>query len=138
MLSKIFGRFSGFSIIVLRIALGLIFIGHGGQKLFGLWGGPGLSGFEASLQSMGLPYANILALLAASAEFFGGIMVLFGIYARWGALFILSVMAVAVYSVHWKNGFFLQNSGFEYNLALIAMSLSILFSGSGRWSIKND
>ncbi|MDO8608411.1 MAG: DoxX family protein [Phaeospirillum sp.] len=136
MLQKIFGRFSGYSIIVLRVALGVIFIAHGGQKLFGWWGGSGLNGFADSLGQGGMPYPMLMATLAASAEFFGGIMVLFGIFARWGALFILCVMLVAIATVHAKNGFFLHNRGYEYNLALIAMSLAILFAGSGKWSVK--
>ncbi|MDP2600779.1 MAG: DoxX family protein [Deltaproteobacteria bacterium] len=138
MLGKIFNRFGGYTIIVLRIALGAIFIAHGGQKLFGLWGGPSLSGFTQSMENLGLPFPGVMALVAGCAEFFGGLMVLLGFYARWGALFILGVMAVAVYTIHWKNGFFLQNQGYEYNLAIVAMCISILFASSGRWSIKHD
>lgn len=138
MLGKIFNRCGGYTIVIIRIALGWIFIAHGGQKLFGLWGGSGLGPFAQSLEGLGIPFPSIMALIAGSAEFFGGLMVLLGLYARWGALFIISVMAVAVYAIHWKNGLFLQNHGYEYNAAVIAMCLSILFAGSGRWSIKHD
>ena len=137
-MAKIFNRFGGYTIIVLRIALGCIFIAHGGQKLFGLWGGSGLGAFAQSLEGLGIPYPGIMAPIAGAAEFFGGLMVLLGLYARWGALFITGVMAVAVYTIHWKNGFFLSNQGYEYNLAIVAMCLSILFAGSGRWSIRHD
>ena len=81
MFQKIFGGFREWSLLPLRVALGWIFIAHGGQKLFGLWGGHGLQDFATMLGSMGLHPAMPLAILAASAEFFGGLMVLFGFYA---------------------------------------------------------
>ena len=136
MLDKIFGGLGGFSLLVIRIALGWIFIAHGGQKLFGLWGGSGLQGFAGMLSGMGLGHAMLLAFLSAGAEFFGGLMILLGVYARWGAFFVIGDMVVAVMTVHLQNGFFLQNKGYEYNVALIAMCLSILFAGSGKWSLK--
>ncbi len=138
MLGKIFNRCGGYTVIIIRLALGWIFIAHGGQKLFGLWGGQGLGGTAQFLQSLALPHPDIMALLAGSAEFLGGLMVLLGFYARWGTLFIIGVMAVAIRTIHFKNGFFIQNQGYEYNVAVIAMCLSILFAGSGRWSIKHD
>ncbi|MBI4124564.1 MAG: DoxX family protein [Deltaproteobacteria bacterium] len=138
MLQKIFSNFKDYSLIPVRLALGWIFIAHGGQKLFGLWGGPGLIGFAGSLESLGLKPAIFWALLAGCTEFFGGLMVLLGIFSRWGALFIIGVMVVAVATVHWKNGLFLSNQGYEYNVALIGLALAILYSGSGRFSIKRD
>ena len=136
MFQKFFGGFREWSLLPLRFALGWIFIAHGGQKLFGLWGGHGLQGFATMLESMGLHPAMPLAILAASAEFFGGLMVLFGFYARFGAFLITVNMAVAVATVHAPKGFFMQSGGYEYNVALIAICLCILFAGSGRWSIK--
>lgn len=138
MFGKIFNRFSSLSLLFVRIALGAVFIAHGGQKLFGLWGGPGLQGFAGSLAGLGLKPAIFWALLAAGGEFFGGIMVLLGLYARLGAFLITCVMAVAIYNVHWKNGFFLSNGGFEYTFALSGLSLCILFGGSGPYSLKKD
>lgn len=130
--------FSGFSLLPIRLALGWVFIGHGGQKLFGLWGGPGLHGFAGMLGSMGITPALPMALLSAGGEFFGGLLILLGLYARFGAVMILIDMVVAIATVHWRHGFFLQNQGYEYNVALIAMCLSILFAGSGKWSVKQD
>jgi len=138
MLKKIFGSWGGYTLLPVRLALGSIFIAHGGQKLFGLWGGPGIQGFGMYLDGLGLKPGFVFALLAGCAEFFGGLMVLLGIYARWGALFISVVMGVAVATVHWKNGFFLMNQGYEYNVALLGLALALVFGGSGKFSIKGD
>ena len=136
MLQKIFGGFRDYSLIPVRIALGWIFIGHGGQKLFGLWGGHGLQGFAGSLETLGLNPAMFWALLAACGEFLGALAILFGIYARWGALLIASVMTVAITTVHWQHGFFLSNHGYEYNVAILGLCFCILLGGSGKFSIK--
>ena len=138
MLKKIFGGWSGYAMLMIRLGLGIIFVAHGGQKLFGLWGGPGVHGFAMFLSQLGVQPAVPFAFLSAAAEFFGGAMVLLGIYARWGAFFLIGDMIVAVVTVHWSHGFFLMNQGYEYNVALIAMSLAILFNGSGKFSIKED
>lgn len=137
MLHKIFGHCGRYSLLPLRLAMGAIFIGHGAGKLFGIWGGPGLQGFAGSLGALGLHPPMVMAVLAALAEFLGGITILIGFFARWGAVAIIIVMAVAVYSVHWKNGFIGQG-GYEYNVAVIAMALTILFGGSGPHSVKGD
>lgn len=138
MLQKIFQNCKEYHLLPIRLALGWIFIAHGGQKLFGLWGGAGLQGMAGSLESMGMKPAMLWALLAAGGEFFGGLAVLLGIYARWGAFFIIIVMTVAIALVHGKRGFFMENHGFEYNVALLGLAFSILFAGSGRFSIKRD
>lgn len=138
MLQKIFVNFKSFSLLPVRLALGWIFIAHGGQKLFGLWGGMGLQGFAGSLEGLGLKPAVFWAILAGCAEFFGGLAVLLGLFARWGAFFIGIVMAVAVAKIHASHGFFMSNQGYEYNVAILGLCLCILFAGSGRWSIKPD
>ena len=138
MLKKFFGSYAGYAILVIRLALGVIFVAHGGQKLFGLWGGPGLQGFAGYLGSIGVQPALPLAFLSAAGEFFGGAAVLLGVLARWGAFILIVDMIVAVATVHWAHGFFIMNQGYEYNVALIGMSLAILFNGSGKCSFKQD
>lgn len=138
MLQKIFANFKDYSLIPVRLALGWIFIAHGGQKLFGLWGGQGLQGMAGSLESLGIKPAMLFAILAAGAEFFGGLAVLLGLFARWGAFFIGIVMLVAIAKVHAPNGFFMSNHGYEYNVAILGLALCILFTGPGRFSIKSD
>lgn len=138
MLQKIVAPFKEYYLLPVRIALGWIFIAHGGQKLFGLWGGQGLQGFSGYLETLGLKPGMLWALLAALSEFLGGIMVLLGFYARLGALLMTAVMVVAIATVHAPNGFFLSNQGYEYNVAILGLTLCILLNGSERFSMKQD
>jgi putative oxidoreductase len=129
------------ALLLLRVPLGVIFIAHGSQKLFGVFGGLGLTGtLKAFEVKLGIP--PILTLLAIIAEFGGGIGILCGILTRFSAAGIAGVMAVALYQVHWSHGFFLNAScvagrghGIEYTLALLGMALSLLFSGGGSWAV---
>src|SRR5688500_18071068 len=103
-------------LLVLRLVLGLTFLLHGAQKLFGAFGGPGIDGFTDSVGRLGLPGPALLwAYLAAGAEFFGGLAVLLGVLTEFGAAAIAFTMIVAIWKVHGKNGFFAGNQGYEYN-----------------------
>lgn len=127
--------------LLIRIPLGLIFLAHGSQKLFGLFGGSGLtSTFRIFEEKMGIP--PIFTLLAIIAEFGGGLGVLSGFLTRLSAAGIASVMAVAIYKVHWVNGFFMNSSclpgkghGIEFTLALFGMALYLVVAGGGKWCI---
>lgn len=119
----------------LRLALGLIFIAHGAQKVFGMWDGPGWAKFTAGAAPLGLTPGWAWMGAAALAELVGGLLVLLGLATRLGALLIASVMLVAMFGVHWSGGFFLQNRGIEYTVALFAMSLALLIAGGGRASV---
>lgn len=128
-------------LLIVRVFLGVIFVAHGAQKIFGLFGGPGLEGTIAYFRSaLGVPPA--LAALAAFTEFFGGLAVFVGLLTRPAALGLIAVMLVAVAKVHWRNGFFLNMSlqpgkahGFEFNWALIGMALALLVGGGGAKSL---
>ena len=127
--------------LMVRIPLGLIFMAHGSQKLLGLFGGPGLSGtFKTFEAKLGIP--PIFTLLAIIAEFGGGFGVLTGFLTRLSATGIAAVMAVAIYKIHWLNGFFLnmacapgRGHGIEYNLALLGMALYLVIAGGGQWCL---
>jgi putative oxidoreductase len=129
------------SLLFLRVPLGLVFMAHGSQKLFGLFGGQGVSAtMKVFEEKMGIP--PILTILAMIAEFGGGLGVLIGCLTRLSAFGIASVMVVAIYKVHLANGFFLNLSclpgrgqGIEYNIALLGMALSLVLAGGGRWSL---
>jgi len=129
------------SLLLLRLPLGVIFMAHGSQKLFGLFGGPGVSAtLKTFEEKMGIP--PILTILAMIAEFGGGLGVLTGCLTRLSAAGVASVMAVAIYKVHLVNGFFMnwycqpgRGHGIEYNVALLGMALSLVFTGGGRWSL---
>jgi putative oxidoreductase len=127
--------------LMLRIPLGIIFMAHGSQKLLGLFGGHGLTAtFKAFEDRMAIP--PIFTLLAIIAEFGGGFGVLTGFLTRLSAAGISAVMMVAIYKVHWANGLFLNMSctpgrghGFEFNLALLGMSLFLVLAGGGQWCL---
>lgn len=125
------------ALLMLRIPLGVIFIAHGSQKLLGAFGGHGLTAtFKMFEEKLCVP--PIFTLLAIIAEFGGGIGVLCGFLTRLSGFGIASTMVVAMYKVHWANGFFLngpRGDGIEYNLALLGMALSLVFTGGGAWSV---
>ncbi|HEY6529843.1 MAG TPA: DoxX family protein [Cellvibrionaceae bacterium] len=120
--------------LILRVPLGVIFSAHGAQKLFGWFGGYGLEGTGQFMASMGLNPGVVMAALAGSAEFFGGLALLLGLLTRPAAAVLAFTMLVAIASVHLSNGLFMANNGYEFALALLAMSLSLVVSGGGAFS----
>jgi len=137
LLTKLTTSQAGFSALALRIPVGITFIAHGAQKLFGAFGGYGLEGTGQFMASLGLEPGYTLAFLAGSAEFFGGIAILFGLLTRPAAAVLAFTMLIAIFSVHIGNGLFMANNGYEYALALLAVSVSLVFSGAGRLSIDS-
>lgn len=121
--------------LALRLAAGLIFAAHGAQKLFGWFGGHGLEGTGQFFGSIGLNPGHLMALLAGAVEFFGGLALIVGLLVRPAAAALAFAMLVAVFAVHWSEGFFLDKGGYEYALALLAVSVSLVFSGAGRASL---
>lgn len=115
------------SLLLVRVIVGVIFAAHGAQKMFGAFGGPGLAGVAEMMGPVG--YA------VAIGEFFGGLGLVFGFLARFSAASLIVIMIGAIAMVHGKNGFFQSANGFEYNLALIGLLLPILLAGPGRYSI---
>ena len=126
---------AGWGPLALRIPVGIIFIAHGAQKLFGAFGGYGLEGTGQFMASIGLTPGYLMALLAGSAEFFGGLALLFGLLVRPAAAALAFAMLVAIFSVHFDKGLFMANNGYEFGLALLAASVSLLISGAGRASL---
>jgi putative oxidoreductase len=118
--------------VVLRIIPGIVIAVHGAQKLFGCFGGPGLAGTAQWMESIGLAPGYLAALLAGGAEFFGGVALVFGILVRPASALLAITMLVAIFGVHWQHGLFVQKNGYEYALALLVISLSLLVSGGGR------
>jgi putative oxidoreductase len=124
-------------LLVLRLVLGVIFIGHGAQKLFGSFGGPGLKGTAQGFEQLGLRPGRLMAILAGLAEFLGGILVIWGFLTPLAALALIVVMIVAVLTVHLKYGFFNTNGGYEFNLALAGMAVTLLIAGTGAYSLDS-
>lgn len=119
--------------VPLRITLGLIFMAHGSQKLFGWFGGYGLSGTAGFFEQMGLTPGIFWATLAGCGEFFGGLLVILGLLTRFGALNIAIVMLVAILKVHWPS--FFAPAGIEYPMALLGSALALMIAGGGKFSI---
>lgn len=121
--------------LILRIPLGIIFMAHGAQKLFGAFGGYGLEGTGQWMASIGLTPGYLMALLAGGAEFLGGIALVLGLLTRPASIVLAFTMVVAILAVHVGNGLFMSNNGYEFGLALLAGSLALAFQGGGRWSV---
>jgi putative oxidoreductase len=135
---------SRYGATLLRMALGAVYVAHGAQKLFGLWGGPGLTGTSRMLGQLGFTQTLPLAILVALTEFAGGLLLILGAGTLWAALALLVDMGVATYKVHWPNGFFLNWSvtpgrghGIEFNVVLIAALLSLALTGPGALSLDD-
>jgi putative oxidoreductase len=134
-LAKVLNADTGIGALALRVPVGIIFMAHGAQKLFGAFGGYGLQGTGQWMESIGLAPGYLMALLAGSGEFFGGLFLILGLLTRPSAIVLAFTMVVAIFAVHFQNGFFMANGGYEFGLALLAASLSLLFSGAGKASV---
>ncbi|WEM44785.1 DoxX family protein (plasmid) [Photobacterium sp. DA100] len=135
LISKTLSSQASFAPLALRVPAGIIFMAHGAQKLFGWFGGYGLEGTGQWMASIGLEPGFVMALMAGGAEFFGGLFILLGLLTRPSALVLAVTMLVAIVTVHLDNGLFMSNGGYEFGLALLAMSVSLLISGAGRLSV---
>ena len=116
-------RLQPLALLVLRLVLGVIMIGHGYSKVFG-----GLSHHAQFISSLGLP--GWLAYISAVTEFFGGILVIAGLLTRCVSLAILIDLGVAIAKVHWKHGL-LGEDGYQFPLALAAIAFALVFLGGG-------
>lgn len=134
LIARIVSTDAGLAPLALRLPVGVIFVAHGAQKLFGWFGGYGLEGTGQWMGSIGLAPGYLMALLAGSAEFFGGLALLLGFLVRPAAAALAFAMLVAIFSVHIDKGLFMANNGYEFALVMFAASLSLLVSGAGRGS----
>lgn len=126
---------SGIASTILRIPVGLILMAHGAQKLFAMFGGYGLEGTGQFMASLGLEPGYLMALLAGSAEFFGGAALVIGLLVRPASAVIAFTMLMAIITVHISNGLFMANNGYEYALTLLVVAVSLVFSGAGSYSV---
>ena len=126
------------SLLILRLAVGGIMFVHGSQKLFGWFDGSGIAGFVGWMASLHVPAA--IAWLAIITEFFGGLALVLGLFARPAALAIAFEMLVAIRLVHWKTGFFMnwgsvanRGEGWEYTFLLFAAAVTLALAGPGAY-----
>ena len=135
MLQRIISTNAGWFTLPIRVAVGVIFIAHGSQKVFGAFGGKGLVAWTHGTAPLGLQPAWLWLGLAAFSELIGGSLILLGLLTRVGSFLILCDMIVAVAGVHW--GAFFAPAGIEYPGAMLAAALALLISGGGEFSIDS-
>lgn len=122
-------------LLILRLFVGLTLAAHGAQKLFGWFGGYGLAGTGGFLEQLGFFPGRRHALFAGLAEFIGGLLLALGLATPLAATLIISVMFVAIATVHMKHGFFNHTQGYEYNLTLAIVALTFAMVGAGPLSV---
>jgi putative oxidoreductase len=121
----------------LRVVVGLLFFGHGAQKLFGWWGGHGLHGTGQFFESMGFPQGKRQAFTAGLFEAGGGVLLALGLVTPFASAALIAVMTVAVIKVHFAKGVWSQNGGYEYNAVLMAVAFALAAVGAGNWSLDH-
>jgi putative oxidoreductase len=122
-------------LLLLRLAVGLTLAAHGTQKLFGWFGGPGLNATGQFFTVLGFPPGRRHALMAALGETLSGVLLAIGLATPAAAAIFVSVMLVAVVTVHLSKGFFAQNGGYEYAFVLAVAGLTLAFTGPGSLSL---
>ena len=137
LLQQVFSSNAGIGALILRVPVGIILAAHGAQKLFGWFEGYGLEGTGQWMASIGLAPGYLMALLAGSAEFLGGLALIIGLLVRPSALVSAFTMVVAIFAVHIQNGLFISNGGYEFALALLAATAALTFQGGGSVSVDN-
>lgn len=121
-------------LLLIRVIVGVVFVFHGSQKLFGAFDGPGIEGFAETLgTNLELPLPTLNAWLAACAEFFGGLALILGLGSRILAIPLVITMLVASFMVH-GSAFSLQHGGMEYALTLGLVVAGIALTGPGDWA----
>lgn len=121
-------------LLLIRLMLAIVFIFHGSQKLFGVFDGHGIAGMAAFLQTQGVPFPTLSAILSASAEFFGGLALAFGILVRLAIIPMAFNMIVAALLVHWPV-FSIQKGGMEYPLTLAIILIALGLTGAGNITV---
>lgn len=122
-------NYKEYALTIVRLIPGMVFTLHGAQKVFGIFGGPGLHGYTQWAGTLGVSVP--MGYMSALCEFVGGVMLLTGFAAEIGALMTMGMMFGAIYLVHWPHGFFIQNNGFEYALNLILLDVAVILGGPG-------
>ncbi|CAG9610355.1 DoxX family protein [Pseudoneobacillus rhizosphaerae] len=122
-------------LLIIRLVIGVLFIGHGAQKLFGWFGGYGLKGTGGWFDSIGMKPGVTLALLAGLTELFGGLLFALGLLTPLAGIMIAGTMLMAIIKVHAPNGLWSTANGYEYNLTLLVVAIGIALIGPGQYAL---
>jgi putative oxidoreductase len=122
-------------LLVVRVVFGLVMAAHGAQKVFGWFGGYGLAGTGGFFEQLGFKPGRTFAALAGATEIASGLLVATGLLGPIGPALMLSVMVVAIATVHWANGLFAQNNGIEVPLLYSTAAVAIALTGYGAYSL---
>ena len=122
-------------LLVLRIVVGLLLVGHGTQKLFGWFGGHGLTGTAAFFRSVGYWPPRLMARFAGGAELLGGAGLALGLVTPLAAAVVIGTMLNVAVAVHRRNGLWAADNGYEYPLMLATAAAAVGFTGAGSASL---
>jgi len=122
-------------LLLIRLVIGVLFVGHGAQKLFGWFGGYGLKGTGGWFESIGMKPGVTMALFAGLTELIGGILFALGLLTSLAGILIAGTMVMAIVKVHGPNGLWSTSNGYEYNLTLLAVAIGIALIGPGQYAL---
>ena len=125
----------GLGLLLIRLVIGLSFMAHGAQKLFGWFGGYGLKGTGGWFESIGMKPGVTMALLAGLSELAGGALFALGLFTPLAGILIAGTMVIAIVKVHGPNGYWATQNGYEYNLTLLVTAVAIALTGAGQYSL---
>ena len=124
-------------LLILRLVVGVTFAGHGAQKAFGWWNGPGLAGWRGAITRMGFQPVELFVALSIGAELVGGSLLALGLFTPLAAAILVGQLVVIISKAHLPKGFWNTNGGYEYPLALTACVIAITFIGAGTVSLDH-
>ncbi|MCP3776290.1 DoxX family protein [Paenibacillus sp. MZ04-78.2] len=122
-------------LLLVRLVVGLLFIGHGAQKLFGWFGGYGPKGTGGWMESVGIKPGVVMAVLAGLMELLGGVLFAAGLLTPLAAVLIAATMLGAIVKVHGPNGLWSTANGYEYQLVLLVVAIGVALTGAGAYSL---
>lgn len=123
------------ALLILRVAVGLTLAAHGAQKLFGWFGGPGLTRLQQGFTAQGFRPAWLWVALVTLGEVGGGLSLAFGFLTPLGAAGAFGAMFMATFKSHWKKGYFNSKGGLEYPFILMVVAIALGVSGAGSFSL---
>lgn len=122
-------------LLIIRVVIGLTMAGHGAQKVFGWWSGPGIKGWTAGMNRMRMRPAATWAWTSALAELVGGVLLALGLLTPLACAAVAASMLVAMALVHWPKGFWNSKGGYEFNLSILSAVIGLAFTGAGAISL---